>query len=354
MKRQEPDAAPQVPQGLVYVHDGLPGIRRVRKGKGFAYVKADGTRLADAAQLERIRRLAIPPAYTQVWICPLANGHLQATGRDARGRKQFRYHASWRTARDEDKFGRMEEFGAALPRIRAQVAADLAQPVGERVPRGTVVAAIVRLLDSTLVRVGNDEYARTNGSFGLTTLRNRHAAVQGGALRLRFRGKSGVQHEVDVRDRRVARVVRRCQGLPGQQLFEYLDEAGEVRSVGSADVNDYLRAASGGAFTAKDFRTWHGSVLALRLVREHDAAQPPGEAAPPAHACTVAKSLLAQVAARLGNTVAVCRKSYVHPRVLALLAPEAPSNASSPAQPVRKAGLSLDERRFLSFLKHCH
>ena len=343
----------EVPPGLVYVSDGMPGIRRLRKGKGFTYVKADGQRLSDAAQIERIRRLAIPPAYTRVWICPLPNGHLQATGRDARGRKQFRYHPDWRLARDENKFGRMQAFGAALPKIRKQVAAHLAAPVGGRLQRDTVIAAIVRLLDSTLVRIGNDEYARENGSFGLTTLRNRHAAVAGQTLRLRFKGKSGVQHEVDLRDARVARVVRRCQELPGQQLFEYVDEAsGDVRSVGSGDVNDYLRAASGGEFTAKDFRTWHGSAFALRLVREHRRGVP--DCAP---TCADAKQLLAQVAAKLGNTVAVCRKSYVHPRVLDLMAPAPAQDGRTDSVPAtaprRKQGLTLDERHLLSFLKTC-
>ncbi len=354
LEKHPPPPGLEVPPGLVYVSDGMPGIRRLRKGKGFTYVKADGQRLSDAAQIDRIRRLAIPPAYTRVWICPLPNGHLQATGRDARGRKQFRYHADWRLARDEDKFGRMQAFGAALPKIRKQVAAHLAAPVGERLQRDTVIAAIVRLLDSTLVRIGNDEYARENGSFGLTTLRNRHAAVAGQTLRLRFKGKSGVQHEVDLRDARVARVVRRCQELPGQQLFEYVDDAtGEIRSVGSGDVNDYLRAASGGGFTAKDFRTWHGSVLALQLVRDRRLGAGEAGGAP---GCADARQLLAQVAARLGNTVAVCRKSYVHPRVLDLIATTGVAEAAACAPlppPVRKPGLTLQERQLLAFLEGC-
>jgi len=339
------EAAAVVPRGLVYVSDESPGIRRLRRGAGFSYRRADGAPLRDKAELTRIRQLAIPPAYSQVWICPLPHGHLQATGRDARGRKQYRYHAKWRAARDETKFDRMQAFGAALPRIRARVKRDLAAPVGERVLRETVIAAVVRLLDATLMRVGNDEYARSNGSFGLTTLRNRHAAVDGHALRLRFRGKSGVAHEVSLQDRRVARVVKRCQSLPGQALFQYLDDAGQAHTIGSADVNDYLREASGGEFTAKDFRTWHGSVLALQLWRAFD----PAEAATPTLAS--AKRLLGEVAARLGNTVAVCRKAYVHPRVLALLTGE--TSGDHAASPARRAGLSSPERGLLAFLRTC-
>ncbi len=337
-------AAPEVPRGLVYVNDTLPGIRRLRRGQGFSYRTPEGRPLRDEHELMRIRQLAIPPAYTQVWICPLPHGHLQATGRDARGRKQYRYHAGWRSARDETKFDRMLAFGAALPRIRARVKRDLAVPIGERVLRETVIAAIVRLLDETLVRVGNDEYARSNGSFGLTTLRNRHAAVHGQELSLRFRGKSGVTHEVALSDARVARVVKRCQSLPGQELFQYLDDAGDTHAIGSADVNAYVREASGGEFSAKDFRTWHGSVLALELWRALD----PTEAANPTLAS--AKRLLGEVAARLGNTVAVCRKAYVHPRVLALLAGE--GQGSPAAAPARRAGLSAAERGLLDFLEH--
>lgn len=332
-----------VPRGLVYVSDETPGIRRQRRGKGFAYRHPDGALLRDAEELRRIRRLAIPPAYSEVWICLLPHGHLQATGRDARGRKQYRYHAQWRMARDETKFHRMLDFGAALPRIRAKVQADLALPVGERVLRDTVIAAIVRLLDTTLVRVGNDEYARSNKSFGLTTLRNRHVQVTGDALTLRFRGKSGVAHEVELQDRRVARIVKRCQGLPGQELFQYVDGDGQPHAVGSADVNDYLRVASGGEFTAKDFRTWHGSVHALELWR----ALAPEEAAAPTLAGT--KRLLGEVAGRLGNTVAVCRKAYVHPRVLALLTGKVKPGAE-PTVP-RRSGLAMPERRLLAYLR---
>ncbi|MDP9045835.1 MAG: DNA topoisomerase IB [Pseudomonadota bacterium] len=339
-------ATPEIPHGLVYVSDTAPGIRRQRRGDGFTYRRPDGAALRDRAELERIRALAIPPAYSEVWICMLPHGHLQATGRDARGRKQYRYHAKWRLARDETKFDRMLDFGAALPRIRAAVERDLAAPVGERVVRETVIAAIVRLLDTTLMRVGNDEYARSNGSFGLTTLRNRHVKVAGDAITLRFRGKSGVDHAVSLQDRRVARIVKRCQSLPGQELFQFLDAAGNAHSVGSLEVNDYLRAASGGDFTAKDFRTWHGSVHALELWR----ALAPDEAAQPTLAGT--KRLLEQVAARLGNTVSVCRKAYVHPRVLALLTGEVRPGAE--LKPLRRTGLSLPERHLLAWLKEVH
>jgi DNA topoisomerase I len=330
------------PPGLVWVGDETPGIRRIRRGDDFIYRGVDGRRVRDAVTLRRIRSLAIPPAYEDVWICPKPNGHLQATGRDARGRKQYRYHPDWRLAKDADKFERMLEFGAALPRIRARVKADLAAPVGNRPGRTTVLATLVRLLDTTLVRVGNEEYARSNRSFGLTTLRNRHAAVQGGRLRLRFRGKSGIEHEVALEDPRVARVVRRCQAMPGQELFQYEDEDGSRRAVDSADVNDYIREASGANFTAKDFRTWHATVHALDLWAEQCAADP---------SCRrTANQLLAEVAKRLGNTVAVCRKSYVHPHVLESLASIADPEELAKLSPARRAGLVAAERRLLAFL----
>lgn len=327
---------------LVYVSDEAPGWKRRRRGDSFVYLRDDGKPLRDAEQIARIRHLAIPPAYTEVWICPLPHGHLQATGRDARGRKQYRYHADWRSARDADKFERMLAFGAALPRIRARVKRDLASAVGPQLGRDAVLAAIVRLLDTTLVRVGNDEYARSNGSYGLTTLRAKHAALKGSVLKLKFRGKSGVQHEVALDDPRVARIVRRCQALPGQALFHWQDEASATHEVGSSDVNDYLREASGAEFTAKDFRTWHGSVLAFDLWR-HVPDETPATA-------RGANQLLAEVAARLGNTVAVCRKAYVHPRVLALLTGETQRDGVVTAAP-RRAGLASAEREFLGFLK---
>ena len=332
------------PRGLVWVSDQVPGIRRIRVGDDFAYVGPDGKRLRKAAELQRIRALAIPPAYEDVWICVRANGHIQATGRDARGRKQYRYHRDWRLAKDADKFERMLEFGAALPRIRRRVASDLQAPVGERPRRATVLATLVRLLDTTLVRVGNDEYARENRSYGLTTLRNRHAEVEGSTLRLRFRGKSGVPQEVALEDPRVARVVRRCQALPGQELFAYVDEDGEVRGVGSDDVNGYIREASGADFTAKDFRTWHGTVHALNLWAEQMAAE--------AAQRLSANQVLAQVARRLGNTVAVCKKAYVHPRVLQVLA-TAEADALeriAEAKHPRLEGLDASERQLLAFL----
>jgi DNA topoisomerase-1 len=329
------------PRRLVYVDDTMPGIRRVRHGEHFRYLRPDGRPLKDEAEIARIRKLAIPPAYVDVWICPRPDGHLQATGRDARGRKQYRYHPDWRLARDADKFGRMLEFGQVLPRIRRRVRQDLALPVGAHPKRQSVLAALVRLLDTTLVRIGNDEYARSNGSYGLTTLRNRHAAVQGSTLRLRFKGKHGIVHDVSLDDPRVARIVRRCQAMPGQELFEYADEEGVVRCLGSADVNDYLREASGGDFTAKDFRTWHATVHALQLVRE-----PP----PAGGARRSAKEILAEVAAQLGNTVAVCRKSYVHPAVLALALNGVPEDDEAPASSRSRAGLSAAERDLTGFL----
>ncbi|HEX6707278.1 MAG TPA: DNA topoisomerase IB [Albitalea sp.] len=312
--------------------DEMPGFRRVARGEHFRYLRPDGKPLRDESQLTRIRRLAIPPAYVGVWICPLPNGHLQATGRDARGRKQYRYHPDWRLARDADKFGRMQAFGAALPRIRRRVQRDLQRRVGQRPDRASVLAALVRLLDTTLVRVGNDEYARSNQSYGLTTLRNRHAAVQGSTLRLRFRGKHGKVHDVAVEDPRVARIVGRCQAMPGQDLFEYEDEDGEVRGVGSADVNGYLREISGGDFTAKDFRTWHATVHALELLRDPGARG--------------VNEVLAEVASRLGNTVAVCRKAYVHPAVLELAGKE-PCELNAQ----RTRGLSSAERNLVAFLR---
>ncbi len=336
------DGDEAAPPGLVWVSDAMPGIRRIRVDDGFVYRGADGKRIRRAGELRRIRALAIPPAYEDVWICTRANGHLQATGRDARGRKQYRYHPDWRVAKDADKFERMLEFGAALPRIRKRVKADLAAPVGTTPGRETVLATIVRLLDTTFVRIGNEEYARANRSFGLTTLRSRHAAVAGTRLRLRFRGKSGKEHEVALDDPRVARVVRRCQAMPGQDLFQYVDAAGDVHVVGSADVNDYIRAISGADFTAKDFRTWHGSAHALELWV--------GQGAEPERRRT-AKELLAEVAKRLGNTIAVCKKSYVHPRVLEVLAtaPDEPLLTEFEAV-ARRAGLSAGERRLLAFL----
>ena len=260
----------------------------------------------DARVLERVRRLAIPPAWTDVWICALPHGHLQATGRDARGRKQYRYHARWRALRDETKYHRMLAFGRALPAARRRVEADLAR---SGLPRERVLAAVVRLLDDTCMRIGNEEYARTNGSFGITTLRSRHVKITPAGLRLRFRGKSGVVHDVRVSDRRLARIVRRCREIPGQELFQYLDDDGEPQPITSADVNDYLRDITGDDFTTKDFRTWAGSRLAVGFLAELSATPAPDAAVP-------GVALAKYVARHLGNTPAVCRKSYLHPGVL--------------------------------------
>ena len=306
-----PTASPPTPlpaPGLRWSSDKTPGIRRVRRGSSFSYLDSKGRVLRDAEQLERIRRLAIPPAWEDVWICADAEGHLQATGRDARGRKQYRYHELWQAGRGETKFANLLRFGGVLPRIRARVERALAGP--DEPTRDRVLAALVRLLDTTWMRIGNPEYARSNGSYGLSTLRNKHAGVRGDELMLSFVGKSGVRHDVRLHDRRVARIVRRCRELPGQSLFEYVDKEGSIRSVGSADVNAWLAEAAGCRVTAKDFRTWHGSVLALQLTLAActaQAGQPSG-----------AKDVLAAVARRLGNTPAVCRKAYIHPRVLDL------------------------------------
>jgi DNA topoisomerase-1 len=329
----------------VYVGDDMPGIRRVRRGKNFQYLHPDGSRVTDEEELARIRKLGIPPAYEAVWICPLPQGHLQATGRDARGRKQYLYHPDWRAARDETKFERMLSFGAALPRIRARVKRDLDTSLRKGVSRATVLAAVVHLLDTTRIRIGNDEYARSNKSYGLTTLRKRHAALKGSELRLRFKGKSGVTHQIALQDRRIARIVRRCQELPGQELFKYMDKDGAVHSIGSSDVNDYLREASGGEFTAKDFRTWHGSVLAFQFWRKaHKKEEKPGK--------SLAKRLLTDVAQSLGNTVSVCRKAYVHPRVLSLMSGSAGELSTGLLQPqARRSGLSAAESALLALLK---
>jgi DNA topoisomerase-1 len=292
--------------GLRYVSDNDPGYQRRRAGKGFRYLDEHGKPLRDSAALQRIRALAIPPAWTQVWICPHPQGHLQATGRDAKGRKQYRYHARWRAVRDENKFDRMLSFGQSLPRIRERTEQDLALP---GLPRAKVQATLVRLLETTLIRIGNEEYARANRSFGLTTLRDSHVRVKGGALRFQFRGKSGVRHTVSLHDRRLARIVKRCQDLPGQVLFQYLDEAGNQQCIGSADVNEYLREITNEDFTAKDFRTWAGTVLAAFALHECTQFGSPTELK--RNIVTALKA----VSARLGNTPAVCRKAYVHPAI---------------------------------------
>ncbi len=292
--------------GLRYVTDAEPGITRRRRGRGFGYRGPAGAAVSRADRA-RIRSLAIPPAWTDVWICRSARGHLQATGRDARGRKQYRYHPRWREVRDETKYHRMLAFAEALPAIRAQVDADLRR---HALSRERVLATVVRLLDTTTIRVGNDEYARENNSFGLTTMKSRHVTVSGARIAFRFRGKSGRLHDIRFSDPRVARVVKRCQDLPGQHLFQYVGDDGTPTDIGSEDVNDYLRAACGGDFTAKDFRTWSGTVLAAWALEEL------GEGDTAAEAKRHLVEAVESVSQELGNTPAVCRRCYVHPEVI--------------------------------------
>lgn len=314
--------------GLLYVSDRRPGIERRKSGKGFTY-RYKGETVRDRDTLARIQALVIPPAWSEVWICPNPRGHVQATGRDARGRKQYRYHDRWREVRDETKYNRMIGFAEALPGLRRQVEHDL----GLRgLPRAKVLATVVRLLDMTLIRVGNEDYARENKSYGLTTLRNRHLQVEGSKLHFAFRGKSGKKFRLSLHDRRLARIVKKCQELPGQELFEYRDEEDQVRPVDSSDVNDYLREVYGADYTAKDFRTWHGTVLALCALREGVGAV----------------QAVKDVAARLGNTPAVCRKCYIHPAVLEAF------GAGDPLPDERKggrSGLSTAEEAVLDFLR---
>ena len=306
--------------GLHHVTDTGPGFTRQPKkatgkakttgtkgGVAFAYFDVAGKPIRDAEVVARINALAIPPAYTDVWICPDPRGHLQATGRDARGRKQYRYHPRWRTVRDDNKYERMMSFAAALPGIRQRVDADLSRP---GLPREKVLAAVVRLLETTLIRVGNDEYARSNQSFGLTTMRDKHVKLTRQSIRFEFRGKSGVSHEIDLADARLARIVARCRDLPGQELFQYLDADGETHDIDSADVNAYLQEVSGADYTAKDFRTWAGTVLASLALQEFEAFDSETQAK---------KNVVAaieRVSERLGNTPSVCRKCYIHPEVL--------------------------------------
>lgn len=330
---------------LRYVSDARPGLRRLRHRSGFRYIDADGAPVRDEAALARIRSLAIPPAWTDVWIAPSANGHIQATGRDARGRKQYRYHPRWRALRDENKYGRMAAFGRALPALRERVEADLRRP---GMPREKVLATVVRLLETTLIRVGNDEYARDNDSFGLTTMRDRHVDVQGGRITFAFRGKSGRRHRIDLRDRRLANIVRRSKEIPGYELFQYIAEDGSHQAIDAADVNAYLREATGDDVTAKDFRTWAGSVLAARALAES------GPFESEAQAKRNVVRAIEQVAGQLGNTPAVCRQCYVHPAVLdayldgslAGVMPRAPGPRCPGA-----AGLGDDEHALLALLE---
>jgi DNA topoisomerase-1 len=306
--RDTPDPpSPVDTAGLVYVNDHDEGIRRVKGATGFDYLRPGGASVRDEATRERVRRLAIPPAWTDVWISPDPRGHIQATGRDQRGRKQYRYHDDWRQVRDLDKYDRLVAFGHALPRLRARVEADLFR---RGLPRDKVLAAVVRLLELTLIRVGNDEYAHSNKSFGLTTLRDRHAKISAGGAAFEFRGKSGQVHRTGFRDRRLARIVKSCQDLPGQRLFQYVGDDGVRRAVESADVNAYIREAMGEDFSAKDFRTWAGTLSAARALADEPACASPGEARRRINTCVKA------VAGLLGNTAAVCRSSYIHPLVI--------------------------------------
>jgi DNA topoisomerase I len=292
--------------GLRYVSDIQPGIRRKKSGKGFTYVGTDGKTIHDSKELARIRSLAIPPAYTDVWICPSPNGHIQATGRDARGRKQYRYHAKWREVRDETKFERMLAFSKVLPKIRRRVERDLKR---DGLSREKVLATVVRLLECTQIRVGNDEYAKANRSYGLTTLQDRHVEISGSSLRFEFRGKSGKTHTVSLNDRRLARIVQRCQALPGEDLFQYVDDEDVRQTIGSEDVNAYIREISGQEFTAKDFRTWAGTLLAVAALTEV------GPWSTQRQAKANVLRAIDRVAEQLNNTRAVCRKYYVHPAV---------------------------------------
>ena len=293
--------------GLIYVSADSPGITRRRAGKGFVYVDPHGKTITDDQTLVRIHSLVIPPAWENVWICPSPRGHLQAVGLDARGRKQYKYHEKFRQIREETKYERMLEFVAALPKIRRRVRRDLRK---HGLPRERVLAAVVRLLETTLIRVGNEEYANQNKSYGLTTIHNNHAKVRGSTIHFRFRGKSGVEHEIDLEDARLARIIKKCQDLPEQELFEYLDDDGQRRDVTSSDVNAYLKEISGQDFTAKDYRTWAGTVLAALALQEFESFDSQAQAKRNVVAA------IERVAKRLGNTKAVCRKCYIHPHII--------------------------------------
>jgi DNA topoisomerase I len=330
--------------GLRYVSDQTPGIIRRRAGRGFTYAGPDGATVRDPELIARIRTLAVPPAWTDVWICPNPRGHLQATGRDARGRKQYRYHPQWRDIRDETKYARLTSFARGLPQIRAQVDHDLSLP---GLPRDKILATVIRLLEMTLIRVGNKEYARDNDSFGLTTMRDRHVDVSGSTLEFEFRGKGGKRHVVDITDPRLARIVKQCQEIPGHELFQYVDEDGEHRTVESADVNEYLRRHSGEDFTAKDFRTWAGTVLMVRALREL------GPGASTRGAKRKLLRAVEAVAETLGNTPAICRAYYVHPAVTQSYM-DGSLHAFFEGGTKRRSrrGLSKEEADVLAFLRH--
>lgn len=293
--------------GLQYVNDAAPGLSRRRRGKGFSFIDSNGHTITDPKVIARIKALAIPPAWREVWICPTANGHIQATGLDERGRKQYRYHEKWRQVRDENKYERIIAFARALPKIRRIASRHLKQ---RGLPRTKVLAAIVQLLEKTMIRIGNEQYARENKSFGLTTMRNRHAKVRGKKVHFDFKGKSGVRHEIDLQDETLARVIAKLQDLPGQELFQYQDENGEIVSVGSGEVNDYLKQITGDDFTAKDFRTWSGTVLASLALQEFEKFDSQAQAKK-----NVVRAI-EDVARKLGNTPSICRKCYVHPAIL--------------------------------------
>ncbi|HEX5110923.1 MAG TPA: hypothetical protein VFV95_20870 [Vicinamibacterales bacterium] len=328
--------------GLRHVSDERPGIRRVMGRLGFRYLAPDGRTVRRPAELERIAALVVPPAWTDVWICPDPRGHLQATGRDARGRKQYRYHRAWRACRDETKFDRLTTFAEALPGLRRRITTHLSR---SGLPREKVLATVVRLLERSLIRVGNDEYARQNHSFGLTTLRDSHVRVRGATLRFSFRGKSGVRHAVHVTDRVLARIVKQCRDLPGQELFQYLDENGRRRNVTSSHVNAYLKDLTGEEFTAKDFRTWAGTVLAVTALRECGKAQ--SQRTAKKHVLQAVEA----VAGVLGNTKAVCRNSYIHPAVLEAYASGALSIDSRPRVSAATSSLRPDEETTLALLR---
>jgi DNA topoisomerase-1 len=326
--------------GLRYVSDHSPGIRRKRVGKAFSYRDSDDHIVRDAETIRRIKRLAIPPAWTDVWICPDPRGHLQATGRDARGRKQYRYHPRWREVRDAVKYDRMLSFAEALPRIRERTDHDLER---HGLPREKVLATVVRLLEETRIRIGNDEYRKENGSYGLTTLRNRHVSVLGAELRFTFRGKSGKHHTIELHDRRMARLMKRILEIPGQELFQYIDDSGQAKDIDSADVNEYLREITGEDFTAKDFRTWAGTILAARFLRETAGA------ANSRRAKKEVVRAIARVADELGDTPAVARKAYIHPAVIAayLAGGLKPITEEDVPDPYK---LSAEERSLLALL----
>ncbi|HEY4343983.1 MAG TPA: DNA topoisomerase IB [Parvibaculum sp.] len=330
------------PQTLRYVADDEPGIGRKRAGRGFFYVKPDGKKVTEVADLARFRSLAIPPAWEDVWICLYANGHLQATGRDARGRKQYRYHPEFRQQRDEVKYERLLGFAHVLPKIRAAVA----NHMGLRgLPKEKVLATVVHLLEITLIRIGNADYAKQNKSYGLTTLRNSHVRIEGTNLRFQFKGKSGKTWRLQISDRRIAKLVRSCQELPGQQLFQYLDEDGKQQGVASSDVNAYLLEISGATVTAKDFRTWAGTVAAAQALHEIGAAETKTAAR------KNMRRIIERVAAKLGNTVAICRQCYVHPQILdAYMAGEL-TLGTARCKGDAPHGLSAEERAVMLFLK---